>query len=243
MNRMSTVLCIVNSLDLTKMIWCCFKDVFIVEVRKLSFVIIWSLPSKKIAVPQYSTRDIQKQACLVVLFHVFSARYVSPSLSFPKFIIMQTLLMFLSFQSFILLWSFPLQLSATKFVIEVMNESIIDLFWRDEKYTNNSSESRSFSFRRIKSVVKNLCDVMVQHLLLEIFIIGSENCSVIFHVIDCNPVGDNWLRIRANQDSSFFYSLVQIYCIMNFFQCLYRKKKNSKNNYSIKVITSHSCLD
>lgn len=156
---------------------------------------------------------------------------------------MQTLLMFLSFQSFILSWSFPLQLSATKFVIEVMNESIIDLFWRDEKYTNNSSESRSFSFRRIKSVVKNLCDVMVQHLLLEIFIIGSENCSIIFHVIDCNPVGDNWLRIRANQDSSFFYSLVQIYCIMNFFQCLYREKKNSKNNYSIKVITSHSCLD
>ena len=68
------------------------------------------------------------------------------------------------------------------------------------------SESHPCSLRRL-SLSLNLCNVGLQHLKLGVLIITPANCSIIFHVIDCNPVDKDWLRTRKNQDSSIFFVL------------------------------------
>lgn len=128
--------------------------------------------------------------------------------------------MFSSFQSFTVPYSFPLRLNATKLSIENISKSTLDLLWRRQKYSNNSSDSHlSLKAYHVYSKLKhrgndcfkvkytwcvcfvvhsadlrfevnNLYDVCLQHFLLGVLVIRSENCSIISHVIDCNLVGE-----------------------------------------------------
>ena len=86
--------------------------------------------------------------------------------------------------------------------------------------------------------LNNLCDVELQHLLLGVFIIRSEDCLIVFHVIDCTPVGEDWLWAQSNQNPSFFF--FQIYCIIKVFHaCIYflLKKNVVKKDSIVASIT------